>query len=351
MKATYVCVISSAILLLTCTCMAESTEAPSNTTLVETPNATPSRPSEGKKPERIGFAIYVLDIDEISGQNQNFAANFVASLQWKDKRLAHSGKFARIIPLEQIWHPMLVLTNRQAGVRMPLPGIAIVEPDGTVTYRQQYVGPLSQRLRLHDFPLDTQTFSIHFAITGMQEGEIELVPREPLPGMKGGGMAKELSLPDWGIVSYKVEVRPYKVSDTIATPGFAFEFVAKRYSAYFIWQAAMPLILIVMMSWVPFWVDPKKAELQFAIAGSAVLTLIAFRFTLARMLPPLPYLTRMDLLTISATILVFAAFLQVVLTSLLAHRARVRLARIIDLICRVGFPIVFIALILWSILG
>ena len=164
-------------------------------------------------------------------------------------------------------------------------------------------------------------------------------------------MAKELSLPDWGIVSYKTEVRPYKVSNDLEVSGFAFEFVAKRYSGYFIWQAALPLILIVMMSWVPFWVDPKKAELQFAIAGSAVLTLIAFRFTLARMLPPLPYLTRMDLLTISATILVFAAFLQVVLTSLLAHGSHLRLARIIDLLCRVGFPLVFIALLAWSIFG
>jgi hypothetical protein len=96
-------------------------------------------------------------------------------------------------------------------------------------------------------------------------------------------------------------------------------------------------------------VDPMKAELQFAIAGSAVLTLIAFRFTLARLLPPLPYLTRMDLLTISGTVLVFGAFMQVVLTSLLAHGTRVRLARRVDLVCRVLFPTVFVWLIVWSL--
>ncbi len=131
--------------------------------------------------------------------------------------------------------------------------------------------------------------------------------------------------------------------------GFVFEFVAKRYFSYFIWQAAMPLILIVMMSWVPLWVDPEKGELQFAIAGSAVLTLIAFRFTLASMLPPLPYLTRMDLVTISSTILVFGAFLQVVITSLLARGDGVRLARWIDRVCRVLFPFGFAYLIFWSL--
>lgn len=313
------------------------------------PGAQLSQPHQGQEPERVEFGIYVLDIDEISGQDQNFAANFFLILRWKDKRLAHDDPSARMLPVEQVWHPLVVLTNRQAGVRMPLPQIVKIDPDGTVTYRQQYVGPLSQRLRLHDFPLDTQTFNIHFAIAGVPLGEIDLVPAEFSASLKGGGMAEVLSLPDWGILSYKAEVRPYKVSDDLEVSGFAFEFVAKRYAGYFIWQAAMPLVLIVMMSWVPFWVDPKKGELQFAIAGSAVLTLIAFRFTLAWMLPPLPYLTRMDLLTISGTILVFTAFLQVVMTSLLAHSQRLRLARGIDHVCRVIFPIAFIALIVWSL--
>ena len=162
-------------------------------------------------------------------------------------------------------------------------------------------------------------------------------------------MAKVLSLPDWQIRSFKADVRPYKITENASAPGFVFEFVAKRHSRYYIWQAVLPLVLIVMMSWVPFWVDPKKAELQFSIASSTVLTLIAFRFILASMLPPLPYLTRMDLLTIGGTILVFTAFLQVVLTSLLAHGTRLPLARRIDRCCRIVFPVAFAALGVWSL--
>ena len=317
--------------------------------LAEAPDAKPSRPSYGQEPDRVEFGIYVLDIDAISGRDQSFAANLYLGLKWKDKRLAHDGKFAIQLPLKQVWHPPVMLANRQALLRMPLPQEVEVEPDGTVIYRQQYVGSLSQRLRLHDFPLDTQTFSIHFVLVGVRPGEIDLVPGIFSADLKGAGMAKELSLPDWDILSYKAEIRPYRVSDTLEASGFAFEFVAKRYSTYFLWQAALPLVLIVMMSWVPFWVDPEKGELQFAIAGSAVLTLIAFRFTLARLLPPLPYLTRMDMVTISSTVLVFGAFLQVVITSLLAHGDGVRLARWIDRVCRVLFPLSFAALIFWSL--
>ena len=159
MRAKRFCVISFAILLLISTGLLAADKKL---------DAQPARPHQGKEPEQIEFGIYVLDIDEISGQNQNFAANFFLLLRWKDERLAHSGPFAHMLPLEQVWAPPVLLTNRQARVRTPLPKIVEVEPDGTVTYRQQYVGPLSQRLRLHDFPLDTQTFSIHFALPGIK---------------------------------------------------------------------------------------------------------------------------------------------------------------------------------------
>lgn len=340
MKRTHFFATSCSVLLLVCTVLAEPAKVP---------DTQPAIPDKGGLPVPVEFGIYVLDIDEISGQNQNFAVNCVLVLRWKDERLVHNDSHARTFPLAKVWHPPIVLANRQASLRMPMPDIVKVKHDGTVSYHQQYVGPLSQRLRLHDFPIDTQTFSIHFIASGVEPGEIEFVPGEFSPDLIGGGMASELSLPDWQVLSYKAEVRPYTVTKTLESPGFAFEFVAKRHASYFVWQAVMPLVLIVMMSWVPFWVDPEKAELQFAIAGSAVLTLIAFRFTLARLLPPLPYLTRMDLLTIGGTILVFGAFLQVVLTSLLAQGHRLRLARIIDNVCRVLFVAAFISLIVWTL--
>lgn len=169
---------------------------------------------ENLNPKRLEFGIWVLDIDEISGQDQNFAANFVMIVQWKDERSKHDGTEYKVVPLKDVWHPQIILTNRQAGVRMPLKDVVEIAPDGTTTYRQQYVGPLSQRLRLQDFPLDSQVFSIHFAIAGMREGEMEIVPGEFSADLKGGGMAKELSLPDWKVVSYKAIVKPYRLTSS-----------------------------------------------------------------------------------------------------------------------------------------
>ncbi len=298
----------------------------------------------------IEFGIYVLDIDEISVQNQNFLVNFFLILKWKDETLVHTDRTFRTVPLDKVWHPLVLLVNRQSRIRTSFPPIVRVDPDGTVTFRQQYVGPLSQRLRLNDFPLDIQTFGIRFALAGFGTEKIKLVPGNFSYDLRGAGMAKELSLPDWEILEFHAETKSYKVSDILNVPGFAFVFTAKRHLKYFLWQAMMPLVLIVMMSWLPFWVNPQKGELQFAIATSAVLTLIMFRYTLAKMLPALPYLTRMDLLTISSTLLVFAAFLQVACTTLLASSQKLTLAVKIDRVCRILFPLAFIFMIIWSML-
>ena len=338
------CVVMGVFLPSARLCAADDTTPPNRVTATK-----PTRPAQGQKPIKVGFTIYVVDIDEINGHDQSFAANFVLTLRWKDERLAHSNADPHVMPLKEVWHPKVVLANRQAGVRMPMEKLVEVMPDGSVTYRQQYVGPLSQPLRLHDFPLDRQEFSIQFVTPNPQMGNVEFFPAKISEDLIGGGMSTSLSLPDWEVLDHRVEVTPYQLTKNTSVPGFSFIFNAKRHSSYFIWQAAMPLVLIVMMSWVPFWVDPTKAELQFAIAGSSVLTLIAFRFTLGGLLPNLPYLTRMDHLTISGTVLVFGAFLQVVLTSLLAQGPRRHLARRVDIVCRILFPLCFLALAVWSI--
>lgn len=314
-------------------------------------SAHPVRPHQGEEPDQVAFFIYVLDIDDISGQEQNFHINIHLSLRWKDERLAHEGPSAKVLSAVEVWNPIVMLANRQALLRTPLPEVVEVEPDGTVSYRQQYVGPLSQQLSLVDFPFDKQDFSIHFLSTGHQLDEIEFVPHTIVEmGLTGGGMAEKFSLPDWDVLSYKTEARPLKVEGVSRVPGFAFEFIAKRRAPYYVWQVILPFVLIVMMSWAPFWIDPVKAGLQVGLASGTVLTLIAYRFYLVNMIPKLPYLTRLDYLTLSGTILVFAAFLEVIVTSVLSYGDRAAVGRRVDCISRVAFPVVFAILLVRSLL-
>ena len=92
------------------------------------------RPDEWKGPTKVNFFIFVIDIDKIDDAAQSFTPNIFIRLSWNDKRLAHEGAI-KIIPLEDIWNPHLVIANQGGNlVQKSLPEVVEIEYDGTVTY-------------------------------------------------------------------------------------------------------------------------------------------------------------------------------------------------------------------------
>lgn len=128
--------------------------------------------------------------------------------------------------------------------------------------------------------------------------------------------------------------------------GYLISFEGTRRSSHYVIKGIIPLILIVAMSWVAFWIDPQEGSSQIGVALTTMLTLIAYRFAVGSELPNIPYLTRMDIFLLASTVLVFATLIEVVLTSRLARAGRVDQARQIDLWSRWLFPTTFFILTL-----
>lgn len=310
------------------------------------------RPGDKNEPVEVSFFVFVLDVDDISGANQNFSINVFMRMVWKDERLAVKDMPVRSLPLEKIWHPQVIIANKQFFVRKSLPDVVRIESDGTVTYSQRYLGPLSQRLNLSRFPFDKHTFGINFISTRYRPDQVKFIPSVSIqdPSIIGGGISKELSLADWKIIDHLVETRPYNPMEDVFTAGFVFEFTADRYELYYIWQVIIPLFLIVLMSWGALWIDPTNSGTQIGLATSSILTLIAYRFMLGNLIPRLPYMTRMDYFTLGSTVLVFFMLIEVVTTSYLARHGKEKLACGIDRLGRVTFPVAFVAWSAWSFL-
>jgi hypothetical protein len=302
------------------------------------------RPSPEKGPTKIEIAILLMDVDSIDSASQTFVSNILVSLSWKDPRLTHSGGGPIKYPLDKIWEPTLQIINESGLVRKTFPEFATVQPDGTVTYKQRYVGSFSQPLKLHDFPFDQHKFRIHFIATSDTPENVQFVPEKKwidrgLP--YAANILSDISLPDWKIYEFKTENVPFKVFKGYALAGYVFEFSAKRQVEYYFLKVIMPLFLIVMMSWVVFWIDPKNSGTQIGLASTSMLTLIAYRFAIDTQVPKVPYTTRIDEFVLMGTVIVFIALIQAVITSMLAQSNKVNLARKVDIISRIIFPVVF----------
>jgi hypothetical protein len=276
-------------------------------------------------------------VDDINGANQSFDANVYIQYRWRDQQLAHKGSKSIVRALDEIWNPQIQVVNQQ-NILLMFPDIVKISPDGDILYHQRAWGTFSQPLQLHDFPFDQQNFSIQLATIDYTPSEIELVQDKN----DASGMAQELSVADWELIGYTAETRPYKPSPALkAMAGFAFTFEAKRKAGYFIIKVIIPLILIVAMSWVVFWIDPIESGTQIMVSITTMLTLIAYRFAIDTDLPKLSYLTRMDFFILLSTVLVYASLIEVVVTSTLAKDDRISEARAIDLWMRWLFPSVF----------
>ncbi|PYJ92432.1 MAG: hypothetical protein DME62_12795 [Verrucomicrobia bacterium] len=303
------------------------------------------RPNADSGPTQISFGIWVADISNIDSAQQNFTAELAVVLRWKDSRLAHTGKGIVRYPLEQIWHPRVGIVNETNSVSRKMPDSVEVEPDGTVTYRQRYVGAFTQPLRLQSFPFDRQTFRVQLVAVRYQSNEVMFVPDQVWiqDGLKGaGGISPSVTLPDWTIEKWELKPLVYALAPRHQYSSYAFDFTASRNVQHYILKVILPLILIVIMSWSVFWIDPVHSNSQISIAVTSMLTLIAYRFAVDTQLPRLPYMTRLDAFILTSTLLVFFSLIEVLITTILETSRRTGRAKKIDRYCRAIFPAMFL---------
>ena len=80
-----------------------------------------------------------------------------------------------------------------------------------------------------------------------------------------------------------------------------------------------------------------------------MLTLIAYRFALGNLLPRISYMTRLDYFLLGSTVIVFLALVEVTATSRFVFLGRESLARKLDKYSRIGFPSVFVGILIYSL--
>src|SRR6478609_6263108 len=196
----------------------------------ETP-ALIDRPATDAEATQVSVGIWVVDITNIDSAQQNFTADIAVVLRWKDARLAHTGTGVAHYALDQIWTPRVSIANETNSVVRKLSESAEVDPDGTVLYRQRYVGSFTQPLRLQSFPFDRQAFRIQFVAIRYRPDEVVFVADENWihDGLqKAAGISRSITLPDWAVERWDAKPDAYALTPGLQYSGYSFEFTASR---------------------------------------------------------------------------------------------------------------------------
>jgi len=301
----------------------------------------PPRPGAEAGPTVVGVTAWLADISEINSATQSLSADLVLLFRWKDPGLAHTEPSPKVFEIDAVWHPTWMIANPGERFVLTMPDKVVVAPDGEAFHRQRLLASFHQRLNLSRFPFDRTDFKIHIVAPGQTPQDIAFVPDEK--SIRNGlacavGRTPDPTMQDWKIAGLQAKAEPYTLMPGLAIAGYVIAIDAWRLPQHYLAKVFLPLLLIVLMSWSVFWIDPTLGASQISVAVTSMLTLIAYRFAIGNEVPKLPYLTLLDAFIMLATILVFLSLIEVVITARLAANGKVEPARMIDRVCRWVFP-------------
>jgi len=114
----------------------------------------------------------------------------------------------------------------------------------------------------------------------------------------------------------------------------------QRKLGYYIWKAFLPLIAIVLITFVVFWMSDDFLGRRAGVSATGLLTVIAYQFVVTGSLPRIPYLTALDR-TLMLSIVVIAGTMVVNVVGDQLERRRAGTKAPLDHVCRWAFPLVY----------
>ncbi|MGC1344012.1 MAG: hypothetical protein WA854_16895 [Candidatus Binataceae bacterium] len=292
---------------------------------------------------RVEIALRVINLSEIDEVTQRFNVVGYLLAHWKDPRLAFTPRAPwekfRTYSSDQVWCPRFDFVN---GV-VPHSAYDVtirVYSDGTVRYSERSSAQLSNTFHLRTFPFDRQTLEILIHPSISEEQIVEFTAENGAEAISAEPRVYQ-SLAQWTIVgtNASVEQVPGLGGESLSEIRFTLT-IARRFNFY-IWKVFLPLLLMVMLSWTVFWIDPTELSSQVQISVTTILTVIAFAFAIQANLPKVPYLTFIDVFFLICYLFVFATAIEITAVHFAGRSGHMTRARKLGSASRIALPAAF----------
>ncbi|XP_046579857.1 glycine receptor subunit alpha-2-like isoform X3 [Haliotis rubra] len=246
---------------------------------------------------------------------------------WQDTRLRY-GSLPNIDALEldtrimsQVWVPDLFFTNEK---RADFHSITVpnklmhVYPNGTVLYSARISMTLSCDMQLQKYPFDDQVCSILLESYSYSTKNVIFAWHDN-PIVK----RSDLSLPQFDLIGWTTDdcTKTYVSGNYTCIRG---DFQLSRNFGYYIAQVYVPSILIVILSWMSFWLDIDATPARISLGLLTVLTMTTQSSGARASLPRVSYVKAIDVWMAMCLIFVFAALLEFAYVNVMARVERRR---------------------------
>nr|XP_055070616.1 glycine receptor subunit alpha-2 [Misgurnus anguillicaudatus] len=272
------------------------------------------RPNFKGPPVNVTCNIFINSFGSVAETTMDYRVNIFLRQKWNDPRLAYSeypDSSLDLDPsmLDSIWKPDLFFANEKGANFHDVTTdnkLLRIFKDGTVLYSIRLTLILSCPMDLKNFPMDVQTCTMQLESFGYTMNDLifEWLDKGPVQ------MADGLTLPQFIIRDEKDLGYCTKHYNTGKFTCIEVKFHLERQMGYYLIQMYIPSLLIVILSWVSFWINMDAAPARVALGITTVLTMTTQSSGSRASLPKVSYVKAIDIWMAVCLLFVFAALLE-----------------------------------------
>ncbi|XP_039630700.1 gamma-aminobutyric acid receptor subunit gamma-2 isoform X1 [Polypterus senegalus] len=271
------------------------------------------RPDIGVKPTMIHTDMYVNSIGPVNAINMEYTIDIFFAQTWYDRRLKFNSTM-KVLRLNsnmvgKIWIPDTFFRNSKKAdahwITTPNRMLRIWN-DGRILYTLRLTIDAECQLKLNNFPMDEHSCPLEFSSYGYPKEEIVYLWKKSSVEV---GDTRSWRLYQFSFVGLRntSEVVKTTSGDYVVMTVF---FDLSRRMGYFTIQTYIPCTLIVVLSWVSFWINKDAVPARTSLGITTVLTMTTLSTIARKSLPKVSYVTAMDLFVSVCFIFVFAALIE-----------------------------------------
>nr|XP_034303129.1 glycine receptor subunit alpha-3 [Crassostrea gigas]XP_034303130.1 glycine receptor subunit alpha-3 [Crassostrea gigas] len=274
-------------------------------------------------PTNVSIQIVIKNIHSLNEISMDYSMDIIFRQKWEDRRLKFEHFKATSLELdhkmiEKIWVPDSFFPQEKRAkihdVTVPNRLLHIYK-NGTVVYSMRVEMTLSCEMKLQNYPLDRQLCPMKIESYSYSKENVDFRWTDNSPVK-----VPKLSLPQFKMPETVVTTTcqtQYEVGDFAC---LLVELKFERNTGYYISQIFIPSILIVMLSWVSFWVDIDATPARVSLGVLTVLTMTTQSSGARSALPRVSYIKAIDVWMAVCLTFVFMSLLEFAYINVVSRR-------------------------------
>ena len=295
---------------------------------------------------RIESSIHLRNIMEVNEIQQLLSVEMSIRLYWTDSRIEpnpeyffESDSLGQYMNMDDkcVWMPDIYI-DQAKSMRNPTyynhPASLRIYNNSLMRYSSRFNLDVACNMKFHRFPVDEQDCMVRMESYDFTRKKMEISWRpESESNISPDISLAKFKFPNTSFIDYP-SVSPY--------PGIIVKIHLKRKLNYQLTHTYIPSAVFVGIAWLSLLLPPNYVPGRCMMFMTTLLTLVTLETSVARLMPPVNYLTVLDIWLVVSIMFVFICIIEFVIVTHLIRTEREEYAHKFEYACIICFPILFL---------